>query len=164
MSSDIPANRPLVEVVLAALRALSSEIDRLDEVAAERFMVNRTDLRCLELLSAAGALAPTALAAALGFTTGGVTTVIDRLERAGYASRRPDPRDRRKIIVEATDLLAAREGEIFGELLRASQALVASYSDAELETIRDFLDRSRAMIGAQANAPGDGKDRLDGTR
>jgi DNA-binding MarR family transcriptional regulator len=85
-------------------------------------------------------------------TTGGVTTVLDRLERAGYARRRPDPQDRRRVVVEATALLGAREGEIFGELLRATRALLASYADAELATIHDFLGRTRAAISAQASA------------
>jgi DNA-binding MarR family transcriptional regulator len=145
----LAVHRPLVAAVAAELRALSTEIDRLDQRAADRFGVNRTDLRALELLGAAGELAPTALAAALGFTTGGVTTVLDRLERAGYVRRRPDPSDRRKLVVEATPLLAVREGEIFGELLRATEALIASYSDAELATIADFLARSRAVIAGR---------------
>ena len=134
---------------MAELRALSAAIDRLDQLAADRFGVNRTDLRCLELLSTVGALSPTALATALGMTTGGVTTVIDRLERAGYACRRPAAHDRRGIVVEATALLAAREGEIFGELLRTTKALLASYPDAELAAIRDFLARTRVLIAAQ---------------
>ncbi len=149
MSRDIDGSRPPVAAVVTALRALSREIDRLDEVAAQRFGVNRTDLRCLELLGGTGALTPTELATALGFTTGGMTTVIDRLERAGYVRRRPDPRDRRRIVVEATDLLVAREEEIFGELLRNTEAVIATYSDAQLETIRDFLERGRAVIRAQ---------------
>ncbi|HEU0169678.1 MAG TPA: MarR family transcriptional regulator, partial [Chloroflexota bacterium] len=107
----------LAEAVFQALRGLAAEIDGLDEVAATRFGVNRTDLRVLELLGSGRATSPTALAAALGFTTGGMTAVIDRLERAGYARRRPDPHDRRKVVVEGTEQLAEREGDIFGELL-----------------------------------------------
>jgi DNA-binding MarR family transcriptional regulator len=95
-------------------------------------------------------MTPTVLANALGFTTGGMTAVIDRLERAGYVRRRPDRRDRRKVVVEGTDQLAIREDEIFGELLRSTRAFVASYSESELVTIRDFLERSRAVIEAQA--------------
>jgi DNA-binding MarR family transcriptional regulator len=139
---------------MAALRALAREIDRTDQEAADRFGVNRTDLRAVELLATAGALAPTALAATLGFTTGGVTTVIDRLERAGYARRRPDPNDRRRVIVEATERLRAREAEIFGELLRSTEGLVASYSDAELATIHDFLERFRAVAAGRGKAAG----------
>jgi DNA-binding MarR family transcriptional regulator len=145
MSSELSGFRPSAASVLAEFRGLTSEIDRMDQLAAERFGVNRTDLRALELLSAVGKVAPTALAAALGFTTGGATTVIDRLERAGYVCRKPDPHDRRKLLVETTPLLAAREAEIFGDLLKAMAALVSSYSEAELGTIGDFLARTRAV-------------------
>ena len=151
MSSRL-AERPLIAAVQAELRDLSTEIDRLDGVAAERFGLNRTDLRCLDLLGRAGALTPTELAHALGFTTGGVTTVIDRLEQAGYARRRPDPADRRRLIVEPTELVHRREAEIFGRLIQSTEALVAAYSDAELGTIRDFLARSRETIAAHAES------------
>ena len=148
MSRQSAQKRALVAAVLAALRGLGSEIDQLDALAASRFAVNRTDLRGLELLSA-GPLSPTQLADALGMTTGGVTTVIDRLQRAGYARRTADPHDRRKVLVEPTRLLKSREGEIFGGLLEHTEALIASYSEIQLETIRDFLERSRAVMGAQ---------------
>jgi DNA-binding MarR family transcriptional regulator len=146
------ASRPLVDAVQAELRALSTEIDHLDGLAAERFGLNRTDLRCLDLLARAGALTPTELAQALGFTTGGVTTVIDRLEQAGYARRRADPADRRRVIVEPTDLVAQRAAEVFGRLIQSTAALVDTYSDADLATIRDFLGRSRETIAAHAES------------
>jgi DNA-binding MarR family transcriptional regulator len=137
---------------MAELRALAREIDRTDRDAADRFGVNQTDLRAVELLATAGSLAPTTLAAELGLTTGGVTTVIDRLERVGYARRRPDPNDRRRVIVEATEQLRAREAEIFGDLLRSTERLVVAYSDPELATIRDFFERFRAIVGTHGKA------------
>jgi DNA-binding MarR family transcriptional regulator len=149
MSRQLPA-RPSVDAVQAELRALSTEIDRLDGLTAECFGLNRTDARCLDLLSQAGALTPTELAHALGFTTGGITTVVDRLERAGYARRRPDPADRRRVIVEATELVAQRAADVFGRLIQSTEALAATYSDADLATIRDFLRRSRETIAAHA--------------
>jgi DNA-binding MarR family transcriptional regulator len=149
MSRQSP-HRPLVQAVQAELRDLGTEIDHLDGLAAERFGLNRTDLRCVDLLGRVGALTPTELAQALGFTTGGVTTVIDRLEQAGYARRRPDPADRRRVIVEATDLVAQREAEIFGRLIQSTETLIATYSAADLATIRDFLGRSRETIAAHA--------------
>jgi DNA-binding MarR family transcriptional regulator len=47
--------------------------------AADRYGLNRTDMRGLDLIGQAGPLAPTELVRLLGFTTGGITTVIDRL-------------------------------------------------------------------------------------
>ncbi len=46
--------------------------------------------------------APTAIAEVLGRTTGGMTLTLDRLERAGWVRRLPDPDDRRRVVVEAT--------------------------------------------------------------
>jgi DNA-binding MarR family transcriptional regulator len=127
-------------------------LDRLDQLAAERYGLNRTDLHALEVVSRLGSLTPTELAQALRFTTGGVTTVIDRLEQAGYVRRRPDGSDRRRVIVEPTALTRQRDGEVFGALAGASEELAATYSDKKLRVISDFLRRSRTAIAAQTNA------------
>src|SRR5215813_4123008 len=124
--------RALPGQVAASLRALSTEIDRLDHAAAERYDLNRTDMRALDITGQAGPLAPTDLARLLGFTTGGVTTVLDRLERAGYVRRRPDPADRRRQVVEITDATAARDQEVFGDLIRTTSELLATYTDDQL--------------------------------
>src|SRR5262245_51428730 len=120
--------RSLPTEAYASLRALSTEIDRLDQVAADRFGLNRTDMRALDILSS-GSLAPTALAQRLGFTTGGVTSVLDRLEEAGYVRRRADPRDRRRQVVEPTARAAARGREVFRGLINTTGRLLNGYTD-----------------------------------
>jgi DNA-binding MarR family transcriptional regulator len=138
--------------VADGLRALSTEIDRLDRAAADRYGLNRTAMRALDILGRAGPLAPTALARLLGFTTGGVTTVLDRLEKAGYIRRRPDPGDRRRQLVETTEATAARDEKVFGDLIRGTRELLAGYTHDELLVIRDFLDRIRQLTAAHADA------------
>ena len=140
--------------VVTGLRALSTEIDRLDQAAAERYGLNRTDMRALDILGRAGPLAPTALARLLGFTTGGVTTVVDRLEKAGYIRRRPDPGDRRRQLVETTETTAARDEEVFGGLIRGTMDLLADYTSDELRVIGGFLDRVRQLTASHADALG----------
>jgi len=148
--------RALPRQVAASLRALSTEIDRLDQAAADRYGLNRTDMRALDIVGQAGPLAPTALARMLGFTTGGVTAVLDRLERAGYIRRRPDPGDRRRQVVETTEATAARDKEVFGDLIRGTSELLATYADDELRVIHHFLTRSRQLTAAYADALGGG--------
>ena len=131
--------------VAASLRALSTEIDRLDQVAADRYGLNRTDMRALDIVGQAGPLAPTALARQLGLTTGGVTTVLDRLERAGYIHRQPDPHDRRRQVVHATEATAARDQEVFGDLIHRTSKLLATYTNDQLQVIHDVLDRTRQL-------------------
>src|SRR6516164_4937710 len=112
------SERVLPARVAGSLRALSTDIDRLDQAAADRYGLNRTDMRALDIVGRAGPLTPTALAQLLGFTTGGVTTVLDRLERAGYIRRQADAADRRRLVVETTAATAARDREVFDDLIR----------------------------------------------
>jgi DNA-binding MarR family transcriptional regulator len=151
VSSDLAETAQAVLDVQAALRALSTEIDRLDGLAADRFGLNRTDLRALDLIGSARSLTPTALARGLGFTTGGVTTVIDRLEAAGYVRREPDPADRRRLVLRPTSAVAVREAEVFAGLILETQAVIAAYGLAELATIGDFLERTRDAIARDAD-------------
>ena len=146
------SERALPAQVTGGLRALSTEIDRLDQAAADQYGLNRTDMRALDIIGRAGPLAPTDLARQLGFTTGGVTTVLDRLERAGYIRRRPGSGDRRRLLVEATEATAARDAEVFGDLIRQTSDLLARYTDQQLQVIDDFLTRTRQLTAAYADA------------
>jgi DNA-binding MarR family transcriptional regulator len=125
-------------------------MDRLDEVAAPHYGLNRTDMRALEILGRGGRSQPTELARALGFTTGGVTAVLDRLERAGYVRRRPDPSDRRRLVVEVTDKTTQRDTEIFGKLVLRTRSLIETYSDTELAVIDSFLEQVSEITARHA--------------
>lgn len=150
--------RELTRQVVASLRALSTEIDRLDHAAAGRYGLNRTDMRALDIVGRAGPLAPSGLAQLMGFTTGGVTTVIDRLERAGYARRQPDPADRRRQIVAVTEVTAARDQEVFGRLIQQTAELLSAYTDEQLQLIGGFLDRTRQLTASYADGLADAAD------
>jgi DNA-binding MarR family transcriptional regulator len=126
--------------VITSLRELSSQLDRLDEAAAARYGLNRTDMRALDILGREGPLAPTDLAHRVGFTTGGITTVIDRLERAGYVVRRPDGSDRRRLLIEVTDATGERDRLVFGGLFQLAETIATGYKDRDLQTIRRFID------------------------
>jgi DNA-binding MarR family transcriptional regulator len=65
-----------------------------------------------------------------------VTAVIDRLERAGYARRVGDPKDRRRVLVELTPL--AREREVIWGPFSVFKEILGRYTVAELELLRDF--------------------------
>ncbi len=63
---------------------------------AERLGLGPTDMQCLHLLRERGAMSGGELAAITGLTSGAITGVVARLERAGYLRREPDPHDQRK--------------------------------------------------------------------
>lgn len=128
-------------------QAYQAAVSDFDAAAATVLGVNRTDLRCLEILLTQQPTAlPSQLGAKLGMTTGGVTAMLDRLERLGYLTRAPDPDDRRKVIIQATP--RAREQvflEIYEPVAREGLAGIAHYTAADLEVVIDFLRRGREL-------------------
>jgi DNA-binding MarR family transcriptional regulator len=127
-------------------QAQQAAVDAFDEAAAVCLGVNRTDLRCLELLLRREAAMPSELGTALGLTTGSVTAMLDRLEKLGYLTRSPDPTDRRKVVVRITPEAARRAYEIYGPLAgEGAETIAATYTAEELELVLDFLRRSRLL-------------------
>nr|ADE22298.1 putative transcriptional regulator [Streptomyces flavogriseus] len=143
MSSD---NRKNLQQELAAeIRALQTAVDSFDAAAAERLGVGRTDLHALDVLMQRESAAPSELGAALGLTTGSVTALLDRLDRLGYLTRSPDPKDRRRSIVRPTPKAVQAVEEIFGPLAVDGFQQVARYGAEQLELLLDFMRSSREL-------------------
>lgn len=137
MSRDKKAK--LIDELIAAFRAHEAANDAFDEVAARKLGLNRTDVRCMGIIENEGPMTAGRLADRSGLTTAAVTAVLDRLERAGYARRTRDEKDRRQVIVELTPLVAERAGPIWAPLGEEAAAYMAKMSVAELEGFIDFL-------------------------
>jgi DNA-binding MarR family transcriptional regulator len=136
----------LVGAALGAIRRLGTETDGLDQRAANRFGISRTDLHLIDRLRSEGAQTPTQLAHSVGLTSGGLSIALERLERIGYIRRSQHPDDRRRVLVEATAAVVPLEDEVFGPLIRDMMSLLETYGDRDLSTIRDFLDRAAVVI------------------
>jgi DNA-binding MarR family transcriptional regulator len=132
--------RQLIEGLIAAFRASGNQDSAFENLAADRLEVNRTDLHCLNAIENAGGLTAGKLATEVGLTSGAVTGVIDRLERAGFARRVHDSADRRRVKVEVTPEFYARAERIWGPLAAEWEASLASrFTAAELTRITEFL-------------------------
>jgi DNA-binding MarR family transcriptional regulator len=110
----------------------------VNEAANHLLGINGTDGRCLDILAQHGSLSAGELAREAQLTTGGLTAVIDRLERAGYARRAADPGDRRRVLVEITDRARELSWELFGPLAAASGPLLERYTDEQLTMLAEF--------------------------
>src|SRR5919206_1424840 len=94
--------REIFEQLVDEVRRSQNATDRFDQAVADSIGVNRTDMRCMDVIQREGPVTAGRLAEATGLTTGAITTVLDRLERAGHARRVRDARDRRRVLVEMT--------------------------------------------------------------
>lgn len=140
-----PSSRERVEL----LQRLENGVRRMlagailfNQKVADGLGLNATDLQCLNLLELQGSLTPGELARCCGLTTGGVTVVLDRLEKAGYIRREANPRDRRSLLIRP---VAARLRKLQSIYRSKSQSLanaLSTYSDRELKLILDFITRT----------------------
>ncbi len=128
--------------LLAEVRASQVATDAMDQAAADFLGINRTDYRALDVLDQKGRLTAGELAREMHLTTGAVTSVLDRLERAGYARRLRDPADRRRVLVEISPEVSRAGEQIYGRPEDAYKAF-SRYTEAELEVLLRFFRDGR---------------------
>jgi DNA-binding MarR family transcriptional regulator len=161
MSSDESQRAALLALLgrkLAGEHAVKTVL--FQEAIADQLGLNTTDLMCLSFLSDAEPLTAGQLAEATGLTTGSVTIMIDRLERAGYAQREKDPTDRRRVIVRPVTARIERDiAPLYTSIGEAWGRAIEGYSTQELAVILDMLTRSVALLQEQTAAL-----RLSGTQ
>ncbi|MEU1256697.1 MarR family transcriptional regulator [Streptomyces sp. HUAS 31] len=114
---------------------------------AQRLGLNITDLLCFAWVLKAGDDLLTAgeLAEHAHVTTGAMTGILNRLERAGYVTRRPDPADRRRVRVAAVPSAVERAGALYGPYYARLNELFASYSADEIAVLTDWFTRTTGL-------------------
>jgi len=123
---------------------LLAAVDR----ALRHHHISRAGREALAVLEGAGQpLSPTTLAQRLIVTTASVTSLLDTLEGRGLVERRPDPADRRRLLVAITDDGLALVDQFLPEVVALQTAVMAQLSEPQrrqlvklLATVRDGLD------------------------
>jgi DNA-binding MarR family transcriptional regulator len=141
MSRD---KRKIFTELIEEVRRSQTATARFDRAVADAAGVNQTDLRCLDVLSRAGALTAGALADATGLSSGAMTTAIDRLEHAGYVRRRRDAADRRRVVVELTQEALKLAG-FYAEHERLSEDLYRHHDPEQMEMLLRFVRAGREL-------------------
>jgi DNA-binding MarR family transcriptional regulator len=133
------------EIVGRLARRHSTAVVLFHHVVAERLGLGPTDHKCLDLLRERGAMAGSDLAAITGLTSGAITGVVARLERAGYLRREPDPHDGRKQILHLA-LKRAHIQDVIDPLRRDVTALLQNFDTHQLTAVAEFLARTTDLI------------------
>jgi DNA-binding MarR family transcriptional regulator len=135
-------------------RELSTVSIFFHQSIATKLGINVTDTRCFEFMSryayAKGPLTAGDLSRHTGLTTGAVTGILDRLEKAGLVERFRDASDRRKVFVRPRLEALQRVGRLYQGLAAASLKHASSYSTKELELVQDYLQGSLQVLRDQA--------------
>jgi DNA-binding MarR family transcriptional regulator len=140
--------------VLSALRDLRMELAVLNHRVGSRVELKDLDFDCLDVIAREGPISPTALAGRVGVHAATMTGILNRLEAGGWITRQPAVGDRRGVVVASTPERQREVYGIFGGMNNRMGALCGRYSDAELDTIADFLARSVEAGRASADELG----------
>jgi len=126
---------------LKAVRDYGIHLTLLRNAMDERHGLNSTDMECIRFLFFKGVSKPSELARHTGLTSGATTAMLDRLEKAGFIERQPNPQDRRGTLIFPSDTGAAKAASWFESARIAQYELISSYSENELEIISDVFER-----------------------
>jgi DNA-binding MarR family transcriptional regulator len=90
----------IIQAINQKFREMSTETIMFHQAVADVLGLHITDHKGLDLIYRYGPMPAGRLAELTGLTTGAVTGIVDRLEKAGYVRRVNDPKDRRITIIE----------------------------------------------------------------
>jgi DNA-binding MarR family transcriptional regulator len=114
--------------------------------------LNATEATAVLHIGRSGQLRPGDLARRLGLTSGGVTALVHRLERAGHVRRHAHPRDRRSTLLSLTPATVARASETLAPLVADLDAVVERMTANERAAVIRFLERTAEIAERHADA------------
>jgi DNA-binding MarR family transcriptional regulator len=132
-----------IRTIVDRFREMSTETIMFHQAVADELGLYITDHKCMDIIHRFGGMPAGRLGEMTGLTTGAITGMIDRLEKAGYVRRANDPKDRRKTIVETirNKKLERQIEMIFTPLHERMHKFLSSYSDGELTFLLDAITK-----------------------
>jgi DNA-binding MarR family transcriptional regulator len=134
------ARAALMQELEEAMRRSTAQGAMFAKTVADRAGISASDMDCMDFLNLEGRMTAGRLAELTGLTTGAITGVIDRLEKAGYVRRERDDSDRRKVFIAVVPETAARIGRLYVPMQQSMQKVWSRYSEQELRLLLRFVN------------------------
>lgn len=159
--SSAKSRAALMQQLEEAMRRSSAQGVMYGQTVANVAGIANSDMECMDILMLEGRVTAGRLAEVTGLTTGAITGVIDRLEKAGYVRRERDESDRRKVFISVIGEKVAEIGKFYVPMQEAMLRLWNSYSDDELRLLLRFaqdgykgvLEATQALKGVLDTPP-----------
>ncbi|WP_448700737.1 MarR family winged helix-turn-helix transcriptional regulator [Mucilaginibacter sp. AW1-3] len=145
-STDHPES---IYQLMWAIRKYTRTTLLFQHLVAKSIGLNVTDAECIDFLQEMGPSTAGNLAKATGLTTGAITNVIDRLEKAGFVKRSHDPVDRRKVIVSFLPEKHTNAKIHYTALAMEVQALLSTYDEEQLDLLIKHTEALEAIYHQQ---------------
>jgi DNA-binding MarR family transcriptional regulator len=140
------ARAALLRELEEAMRRSSAQGVLFGQAVANVAGISGSDLECLDFLNLEGRVTAGRLAEVTGLTTGAITGVVDRLEKAGLVRRERDEADRRKVFIVTVPENIAGIARFYVPMQQAMQKLWSTYSEAELQLLLRFASEGYKAV------------------
>ena len=137
--SRAKARAALMQELEHAVRKSSGLGVIFGQTVANAVGISSSDLECLDFLNIEGRVTAGRLAELTGLTTGAITGLVDRMEKAGLVRRERDEADRRKVYIAIVPDALGRIGSFYEPLQKAVTKNWEGYTDAELKLLLRFM-------------------------
>jgi DNA-binding MarR family transcriptional regulator len=144
---------PLVEGAVDRVNAISKHISRAFEETLSRHDISLGEYKLLQRLATRSdehRLSAGDLSRMLMLSSGAMTNRLDRLEKAGWVRRLPDPRDRRGVLIELTPAGERKIDEAVIEQADRERDVLGPLTRKELTSLNVLL---RKVLGTLEAAP-----------
>jgi DNA-binding MarR family transcriptional regulator len=131
---------------------------------ARRLGLSDTEVAALAYLAQHGRLTPGEIGERLFLTSGGVTALVHRLERAGHIRREPHPHDKRSTLLTATPEIVEAASELFEPLVTRIDDSAEQLTPEERTAVGRFLERIVMISEEEADDMRDRVANRDGDR
>jgi DNA-binding MarR family transcriptional regulator len=131
-------------------REFSTAIVVFHEAVGMLLGLSAVERKCIDVLRRLGPVTAGTIGEHTGLTTGAVTGLMDRLEKAGYVQRTRDPQDRRKVVVQLlpNEQMDALLAAAFGPFADDMGKIAAGFTEAQRRTIADWIGRTTDALVA----------------
>ena len=127
--------------IRAALNRKTLADVRYRTALARRLAVTGNEMLAVQHLARAGELTAGQLQSQLQLSSGGTTSVVHRLERAGHITRKPHPIDRRGMLLRLTPAMEKAATEACAPLVARLDNLIQDMPASERHVVTRFLER-----------------------
>src|SRR5208337_1046512 len=138
------AQVPLEDRVVLEMRKFISAANFFNAQAAEKVGLGPTDLQMVHTLQLHGPSTPSRLGAVTSLSSGGVTVALDRLEKAGYIRRQPNPDDRRSLLVALIPSAVVKLRGLFEGVQARGRRVLETLPERDLEVVLRFFETMNA--------------------
>lgn len=153
--SRTKARDALLQELEEAMRRSSAQGVLYGQTVANVAGIANSDLECMDILYLEGRVTAGRLAEVTGLTTGAITGVVDRLEKAGLVRRERDETDRRKVFIAVVPDAAMKIGQFYVPMQQAMEKVFGGYSDEQLRLLLRFANEGyKAVLAATETLKG----------